>query len=649
MNRKQFLNVMSKENVLEEFEKFVKTVGIDKIKLNQALGRVLSKDIVAEVDVPPFNRSMRDGFAVCASDTFYADEEKPIKLKLNKEIIQAGIAPKIEVRKGHCSEIATGAVMPRGANAVVMIEDCHVEKNRVKVMRPVVPGENTAHAGSDIMRGEIIVRESTIITSRETALLSSQGITEIEVYRKPKIAIISTGDELVEPGARLKEGQIYDTNAQVISDIIHENGAQVHYFGIVKDDFEQIKNKIKNALDYDMIILSGGTSAGSGDVCYRTLESEKPGIIVHGVAIKPGKPLVLGAIGNKPIVILPGFPTSAIITFHIFVKPIIRKLARLADEGIKKLKAKMAVRYHSAKGVHEYCMVDIVQDSEGNLTAYPITKTSGSITTFVHADGFIEIEQNKEMVLKDEEVEVTLLSDQLTPSNITFIGSHCIGLEPVYSILRKKGYQSKVIHVGSTSGLEAARRGESDISATHLLDSRTNTYNIPFIKDDKDLILVRGYIRKQGILFRKDTRMKKKNNIYDFLKNKKLRMINRNKGSGTRVLFDMYLKKMGDLEKLSQTIKGYEVESKSHNAVAAAIATKKADWGVAIKSVALMYGLEFIPLREEHYDFCILKSKLKKESVLEFLRIIKSKEFHSKLLNMGGFKVPKNIGEIIKK
>lgn len=641
MNRKQFLNVVSKEKALKAFDKFIKKTGTEKVKLNRALGRVLAKDIIAEIDVPPFSRSMRDGFAVIASDTYYADEETPITIKLNKEIISAGISPKVEVKKDYCSEIATGAVMPRGANAVVMIEDCYVEKKSIKVIRPVVPGENFAHAGSDCMKGETLARESTVVTSRETALLSAQGIIEIDVCKKPRIAIISTGDEIVEPGAGLKEGQIYDTNAQVIGDIIQENGGHPCYLGIVEDDLERVTRKINNALDYDMLILSGGTSAGAGDVCYRALEKEKPGIIIHGVAIKPGKPLVLGAIGEKPVVILPGFPTSAIVTFHIFVKSIIRRMAGLGDEETKKLKAKIAVRYHSKKGAHEFCMVNIVEDAERNLSAYPITKTSGSITTFVHADGFIEIDQKREMVLRDEEIEVTLLSDRLKLSDIIFIGSQCIGLELIYPMLRKKGYQSKVLHVGSTSGLEAARRGESDISPIHLLEEKTNTYNIPFIRNDKDLILVRGYIREQGIVFRKEEGM---TNIQEFVKNKKLRMINRNKGSGTRVLFDMYLKKMGDVEKITTSIKGYEVESKSHNAVAAAIATKKADWGIAIKSVTLMYDLDFIPLREENYDFCIPESKLNKESVQEFLGTIRSREFHAKLISMGGFKVPEDIG-----
>ncbi len=647
MDRKQFLSTVPKNEALKKISNYMNPLGEEKVQMDEVLGRVLSRDIVAEIDVPPFSRSMRDGFAVIAVDTFYADEENPMKLKMNNEKIPAGYVPNMEIRPKRCSEIATGAILPRGANAVVMIEDCEIDNNTVKVFRPVVPGENIAHAGSDIMRGETIARKSTLVTSRETAILSSQGFSEIDVIKQPEIAIISTGDEIEEPGKSLEEGKIYDTNAQVISDIVRENGGIPSNLGIARDNIDEVNCKIKKALQYDMIILSGGTSAGAGDICYKALQEKKPGIIVHGVAVKPGKPLVLGAIGIKPVVILPGFPTSAIVTFHIFVKPILRSMAGLSDEGSFKTRAKLALRYHSTKGVHEYCMVNLVPDSKGNLSAYPLAKTSGSITTFAYADGFIEIEQNKEMLLKDKEIDVTLLSDELQPSDINFIGSQCVGLEPVYSMLRKKGYQSKVIHVGSTSGLEAARRGESDVSSTHLLDEKTDSYNVPFIKGDKDLALVRGYIREQGIVFRKDIEMNVKNKLEDFIKEKKLRMINRNKGSGTRVLFDMYLKKMGDFDDLSESIRGYEVESKSHNAVAASIATRKADWGIAIKTVALMYDLEFIPLREEHYDFCIPKSKLKKDSIQEFFKIIKSKEFQNKLLAMGGFKVSQNIGQII--
>ena len=650
--RRRFLKVLPIDEAKHKFHTAIKPkpLAVENVPISEALGRVLAEDIIAGIDVPPFDRSIRDGYAVVASDTFYADEVNPIRLILNGEKIIPGVPPKTEIRKGYCSEIATGAIVPRGANAIVMIEDTDIEGKEVVVFKPVVPGEYIMHAGSDIMTGEVIARQDGIISARETATLSTQGIQTLKVYKKPVIAVISTGDEIVEPGRKLREGEIYDTNSRAISDLLIEHGCIPKFMRIAKDDYQEIKSALDDSLKYDMVLISGGTSKGTGDICINVIEDMKDSeIIVHGVAMKPGKPVILARIGKKPVIGLPGFPTSAVIAFHQFALPIIRGMTAQPAESKDQIRAKASIRIHSPKGLQEFCLVNLVKRGNSEIfSAYPITKSSGSITTFSYADGILEIPENQEMIEKDSYIKITPMSNTIKPSDLNIIGSQCVGLEPCLHMLRKKGITSKVMHVGSMSGLEAARRQESDISPTHLLDEKTGTYNIPFIKNDKNLVLVKGYKRRQGILYRKDTWIKPDTKLSEIVYDKKLRIINRNQGSGTRVLFDLLLKSIGkneeEFEKIKQEINGYNRESKSHNAVAASIATLKADWGIGIESVALMYGLGFISIRDEEYDFCIPKTKFKTPAVQEFIKTIKSDEFKDKLLQLGGFMISSDIG-----
>ena len=643
MSRKEFHDVMGFEDAKKKYFGAISlgTCGEEKIDISLALGRVLSRDIEARIDVPPFDRSSKDGYAVVARDTFYADEEHPARLKLNDEKIPAGAYPKAEVVSGFASEIATGAMIPRGANAVVMVENTNIEGGEVLVYAPATPGLDIMHAGSDMMQGEILMHAGTQMTAKETSVLAAQGIRDLLVYKKPRVGVFSTGDEIIPVGGNLSPGKIYDTNSRVVCDFCRENGAEAEYLGIAADSEDEIRGMLKKALyNSDIVILSGGTSAGTGDICYRIIE-ELGRIVVHGVAVKPGKPIVLGVVEGKPVVVLPGFPASAAVMFFLFVKPMVRLKAGLLEEkGYDKVNATVPVRINSDKGKHELVLVNLVrQGNSDKYSAYPIFKSSGSITMFAFADGFIEIPEDTECVFKDSAVEVNSFS--LKVADINFIGSHCVMLEPAILMLRKRGFFSKVMHVGSTAGLEACKREEADIAGTHLLDAKSNEYNTAFMP--KNTVLVRGYIREQGILYRGEGNDGKKG-LADFAWDRKLRMVNRNKGSGTRVLLDMLLAKLGAKGK---DITGYEVESNTHNGVAAAVALKKADWGLAIRTVADKYGLEFIPLRDEHYDFCIPRPKLGKKGVKEFLKVLKSKEFHGILLESPGIKVPDNIGEII--
>jgi putative molybdopterin biosynthesis protein len=655
MEQKEFHEVVSIDEARKRLYSNYKPVPkVEEVRLEDALGRVVASTITAPMDVPPFDRASMDGYALKAKDTFYADEEAPAKLELIG-YLRAGEDKELSVEDGTCIGIATGAPIPKGANAVVMVEYTDRVNNEVRIYRPVAPGENIMAAGSDIMRGETIAREGTPISPRETGVLAALGITKVPVYRKPRVAVISTGDEIVEPGEKLTFGRIYDVNARAICDAVEENGGEASFFGIVKDEPTALLSKLKELLDYDVIITSGGTSAGVGDLSYRVIdELGEPGIIAHGIAIKPGKPTIVGVVKNKPLFGLPGYPTSAMVIFDVFVAPLIRSLAGMSQRERRKIKAKVAMRIFSAKGRYEYMLINLVKGATGDYSAYPILTGSGAITTLAEADGYIEVPENVEILAEGKEVDVTLLSEMIRPADLTVIGSHCIGVDLLLNLMNKYSpTQAKIINVGSSGGLAAVRRGESDISGTHLIDEKTGKYNIPFLRklklEDK-AYLIRGYDREQGLLVAKGN----PNNIkgVEDLVREGISFINRNAGSGTRVLLDLELSKVAaergvKLRELVQGIKGYEIEAKSHTAIAAAVAYGRADVGLAIKTVAEQYDLDFIPLREEKYDFAIPQEKLHKPAVQRFLEVLRSREFQDKLKETPGLKPNEETGRMI--
>jgi putative molybdopterin biosynthesis protein len=406
---------------------------------------------------------------------------------------------------------------------------------------------------------------------------------------------------------------------------------------------------------HDMVILSGGTSKGVGDLSYRVIERlGPPGILVHGVALRPGKPLCLGAVGTTPVVILPGFPTSATVTFHEFVQPLIRIMAGLHREAHHTIPARAAVRFNSHKGQLEYALVHVVQSQEG-YAAYPIGKGSGSMTTFSQADGFLKIPTHQELIPRDAAVEVHLLSPDLQLADATIIGSHCVGLDYLVGCLKRVGLQGKIINVGSSAGLQAARRGEADIAGIHLLDEQTGAYNQPFLKPGDGLALVRGYERRQGLVYRTGGDLPPSLTFERVVElavtEGKLVLINRNRGSGTRILFDVCLRSCAQrlampLEKLTESLRGYDTEARSHNAVAASIALRKADWGFAIETVAHDYSLAFAFMQDEHYDFVIPADKLSRPMVQRFLDLLRSDVAGAGLSRLG-FQIPPDIGTVL--
>jgi len=633
VDQDQFLTILSREDALVRFEAalFPRDVPSAPRKLADALGCALTEDVVAPIDVPPFDRSNVDGFSVRSSDLASASEASPVRLTLNDEVIACGVAPARPVLSGTATSIATGGPLPRGADAVVMVEHTQPSGGRaIEIRRAASPGQFVSYAGSDIARGEALLRAGTIIGSREIGICAACGIAQVAVARKLRVAVISTGDELVQPGKQLTPAAIYDINGAIVTAAVNENGGEAAFLGAVPDDEVLLEVAMRKALaQSDMLVVSGGTSKSAGDVSHRIIARlGKPGIIAHGVALKPGKPLCLAVCDGKPVIILPGFPTSAMFTFHDMIVPLLRRMAGLPPRPDAKVVAKVPVRIASELGRTEFVMVSLVEGSDG-LIAYPTGKGSGAITSFAQADGFLKVDALADQMPAGTEAEVTLFTPHVRVPDLVIVGSHCTGLDLVTAQLSRAGLSVRSIAVGSLGGLAAAKRGECDLAPIHLFDDKTETYNTPFLI--YGLELVPGWRRMQGIVFRKgDARfegLSAQEAVRVALADPACIMVNRNRGAGTRILIDRLL---GDVRP-----DGYWNQPRSHNAVAAAIAQHRADWGMTIAPVAHASGLGFIPLAEEHYDFALVSARKQRPAVLAFLDALVSEQSRAALTQAG--------------
>lgn len=632
-DQKQFLTILSREEALARFEAalFPWSVPTEKWSLAEALGLALAEDVAAQVDIPPFDRSNVDGFAVRAADLVAASDLQPVRLMLNRETIACGSVPQLAVLPGTATAIATGGPLPRGADAIVMVEYTQpAEGGAIEVRRAVSPGQFVSTAGSDMARGEVVLRAGSVIGAREIGILAACGTPQVTVARKLRVAVLSTGDELVQPGEPLQPAGIYDANGPIVSAAVTENGGEAHFLGAFPDDEARLETAMREALaSHDVLILSGGTSKGAGDVSYRIIgRLGKPGIIAHGVALKPGKPLCLAVCGGKPVIILPGFPTSAMFTFHDMVVPILRRMAGLPPRVDAQTSAQLPFRVPSELGRTEFVMVSLVQGRDG-LMAYATGKGSGAITAFAQADGFIRIDAFADHLPAGAQVPVTLFTPQVRVPDLVVIGSHCTGLDLVVGKIARQGISVRSLAVGSLGGLAAAKRCECDLAPIHLFDPQTQVYNTPFLSEGIEL--VPGWRRIQGIVFRRgDARFEGRNApeaVEAALADPECMMVNRNQGAGTRILIDQLL---------GQTRPdGYWNQPRSHNAVAAAVVQKRADWGVTIGPVARAAGLGFIPLTQEHFDFALVTDRKERVAVQAFLAALLSPDMQDALERAG--------------
>lgn len=385
-------------------------LGEEDLVLLEAFNRVLNEDIVSSLDIPPFNRSIVDGYAVKAEDTFGAVENEPSTLRVSGAV-NVGEQPKVKVAEGEAVEIVTGAPIPEGADAVVMIEDTEREDSELHVFSPVTVNENVMKRGSDIKKGAVVLKKGQVLGASEIGVLAALGLTKVKVLKIPIVAVLSTGGEVSELGKELPEGKIYDINAYSISTAVIESGGKPVYFGVVPDDKAALSKALHTAVaSADIVITSGGVSVGPRDYTPQIVDSlGKPGIVVYGIAVKPGKPTTIGFVGEKPIFSLPGHPTSALLIFYLFARPIIQRMAGRSVSNMKMIRAFAGSRLFSAKGRRTFVMVKLEFDKKCRLIAEPVeTGASGAITTLAKADGFVEIAENEQFVDVDEEVAVIL-------------------------------------------------------------------------------------------------------------------------------------------------------------------------------------------------------------------------------------------------
>ncbi|WP_407355256.1 molybdopterin biosynthesis protein [Methanolobus sp. WCC5] len=620
MQRKEFRELTSVEDARVLVGKIRVTPKTVKTPIEKAAGHIIAEDIFSNVDVPAFNRSVKDGYAVRAKDTYQASEPQPCELRCTASI-PAGCADDFFVDDGEAIEISTGAPIPDGADAVVMVENTKQSSDSLLVYQPVHIGENIMRVGSDIMKGERILRKNTRLGSREIGVLASIGMSEVPVKRL-LVGIISTGDELIRPGEKIEAGRIYDANSYATSVAIEECGGTPKIYGIVADDAALMEEALDRAImECDIVLTSGSTSAGVGDIMYRIIE-EKGKTLTHGIAIKPGKPVVIGMIDNVPTIGLPGNPTSALSIFNEFVAPIIHNSLGVRPSFKTKVRAVMGTGIRSG-GREELFPVGLVRGK-----VYPADKTSGAITTLSDADGIIEIRAHTEYIKAGSEVEVTMFGNVTSP-DLMLVGGQCPGTDLLEEMT---GLVFRTLNMGSSAGFTAISGGTADIACVNMVDPQGDFNSSVLAKMNlKDVVLVKGYRREQGLIFAADNPVHGLENLITGV-----RLINRNRGSGTRALLERELgilaAKMGTTRnELIKNINGYNSGSKTHRSVCDTVRSARADVGFGLRAAADEAGLEFIPVAEDEFDFVIRKDLLDIKEIRVFLDALSCEEFSKRL------------------
>jgi putative molybdopterin biosynthesis protein len=643
IKKREFLDLITIEEaklIIQENFKWTPTTEI--LSLLESKNRILAKDIVASMDIPPFDRSRMDGYAVNSDDTYSIDENNPATFRVI-ESIQAGDISKRTLKEPNtCIEIATGALIPRGTNAVVMIEyTSKISENSIEIFRPVTPQENIETAGADIMFGETVLRSGQLLTSIRVGILAALGINEVAVFSQLVIGVLSSGNELRKPGQTLPMGCIYDSNSIILVNLLKDLGVNVIDLGICPDDLQKLKTTIEDNLsNIDILLISGGTSAGEGDYSYRVITELGGNLLFHGVSSQPGKPLAAGIIRSKLIVTLPGFPASAIFSFNTVITPLIREwITNPAKDSIK-IKALVSQKIRNKTGRTQFKLVHLLKDKE-SYRVVPVKGTSGSVSALERADGFITIPENISIINPGEIVEISLFQEKLFLSDLVFVGSHDFVIDRLFREFKRKypEFNTKLVFSGSSGGLSSLSREECDIAGCHLLDDEKNEYNLPFIEKiqiaDK-IVVINGYNRIQGLYVPKGN-PKNIQGIDDLLRPDVVFM-NRIEGSGTRILIDSLLKKLAyqkntSLDKIQKQIKGYFTVASSHSATVNAVARGIIDVSIGIKSYAQLFDIDFIPLTEERYDLLISKKSIEKPSVKSLLSIFTSEKFHKTIQN----------------
>ncbi|KAF0145488.1 MAG: molybdopterin molybdotransferase [Nitrospirae bacterium] len=622
----KWMQRLEKEGALKPFSG-------EKIQVKDSLGRITAEPVIAKLSSPFYHSSAMDGYAVKYVDTFGASETSPKKLKLKTQAVY----------------VDTGDPIPDEFNAVIMIEDVNLISGQqsaiseqpeeyIEIIEPATPWQNVRVIGEDIVATELILPENHKIRPVDIGAMLAGGHVEINVRKRPKVVIIPTGTEIVEPGSELKKGDIIEFNSRVLGGLISEWGGDAVRFRIVPDNFEGLKKAILEAYELgDMVVVNAGASAGSEDFTVNAIRDIGE-VILHGVNIKPGKPVILGLVKEKPVLGIPGYPVSAYITFNLFAKPVVYKWQGREAEEPEKLHAILSRQVASSLGQEEFLRVKLGKVGD-KLIATPVSRGAGVLMSLVRADGFVRIPAMSEGIGSGAEVNVELLRTKDEIENtIVCIGSHDNALDLLANSLKKKYPKLSLssAHVGSMGGLMALKKGEAHIAGTHLLDEETGEYNVSYIKrllPDKKVILINLVYREQGLLVPKGN----PKNIKGFndLTREEVVFINRQSGAGTRLLTDKHLKELGINQK---NVKGYEREEYTHMGVASAVLTGIADTGLAILASARALGLDFIPVAKERYDLAIPAEFYNSEMIQCLLEIVRDDDvFRNMVMSLGGY------------
>lgn len=630
-----YLNNLPLEDAKKVFEEKLESYGSiepkrEFIKVEDSLKRISAKPVFAEISCPHYNASAMDGIAVRAFDTFGASEKNAVTLELVKDFLY----------------VNTGETLPQDFDSVIKIEEIvQNSPTSITIIKGAVSWQNVRPIGEDIAAKELIIPSNHEIAPVDIGAMLAGGVNEIEVYTKPRIGIIPTGSELVESAGKLKKGQIIDFNSKIFAAMITSWEGSVIKYPIVGDEVELIKMAIKKAIsECDVVIVSAGSSAGSRDYTAKVID-ELGEVLVHGIAVQPGKPAILGIVNKKPVIGVPGYPVSAYIIMELVVKPLFFKMAGKVSRPIEMVTAQITKKLVSSLKFDEYVRVK-VGNIERKLIASPLNRGAGVVMSLVRADGLLKVPRNCEGYEAGESVEIILKRNiEDIENTIVIIGSHDPILDILSDLLHKKFpcYSVASSHVGSMGGIMALKRGETHLAGSHLLDTNDGSYNVSYIKkylDYKSFALLHLVGRTQGFMVKQGN----PKSFRDFkdLERKDISFINRQKGSGTRMLLDYYILQNSISP---EKINGYAHEEYTHLTTAAGVFEGDADVALGVYSAAKAMNLDFIPVCEEQYDLVVPIKFLEQQNIKSLIRIIESEEFKNIAIGMGGYDISKT-GEI---
>lgn len=605
----------------------------EEISVHESSGRITKEPIFAKISSPPYHSAAMDGIAVRAEDTYGATERNPKRLKIGQEALW----------------INTGQVIPEGKNAVIMVEKLNqIDEETVEIESSVFPWQNTRKVGEDFVVTELLFPQNHRIRPFDLGTLIGGGILHLKVRRRPRVLIIPTGSELVDLSAlsdpsSLKEGKIIESNSSVLSSLVKECGAEPIVENIVEDKSEKIKEALLKGVDSeaDVVITIAGSSAGKRDHTAEVIEDTGE-LLVHGVTIMPGKPTILGRVKGKPVVGIPGYPVSAYIAFDEFVRPYLYRLQGSSTPKKQKITVGASRDIPSKLGVEECIRVNLGRVGE-RMVAIPLPRAAGSITTLSKAEAIIRIPSFSEGIVAGEETEAELLVDLEDIANtIVIIGSHDITVDILSDEIREKDTVIRIAsgNVGSLGGLLALKKGTAHVAGAHLLDTATGEYNISYIQKYLKRVPVHVFnlvVRDQGLIIQRGN-PRQVRGIGDLTRDD-LSFVNRQPGSGTRILFDYKLQEMGIDP---SQIRGYDNEEYTHMNVAVAVLNGMADVGLGIMAAAKALDLDFIPVLSEQYDLVVPSSFVNDHKIQLLISVARSKEFRNRVEALGGYNPEKS-------